>query len=126
MNSEKTKKIIYYWVLTGLVSFIFLGSASGKLTGNEEAIKMAATFGIDAPTYTKIGIVELVSILLFIFPRTGLIGTILLTAYMGGAIATHVQNGVPILAPSIILTFVLMVSFYRFPEMVSRLLNRQS
>ena len=125
MKSEKTKKIIY-WVLTGLVSFVFLGSASGKLTGNEEAVKMAANFGIDAHTYTMIGIVELVSLLLFIFPRTGVIGTILLSAYMGGAIATHVQHGVPILAPCIILTFVLLVSFYRFPELVNRLLNRQS
>ena len=125
MKSEKTKKIIY-WVLTGLVSFIFLGSAAGKLTGNEEAVKMAASFGIDAHNYTMIGIVELVSLLLFIFPRTGVIGTILLTAYMGGAIATHVQNGVPILAPCVILTFVLLVAFYRFPEMASRFFNKQS
>ncbi len=125
MKSEKTKKIIY-WILTGLVSFVFLGSASGKLTGNEEAFKMAAEFGIDAKTYTMIGVVELVSLLLFILPRTGVIGTLLLSAYMGGAIATHVQHGVPIIAPCVILTFVLLVSFYRFPELVNRLLNRQS
>ena len=87
---------------------------------------MAANFGIDAHTYNMIGIVELVSLLLFIFPRTGVIGTILLSAYMGGAIATHVQHGVPILAPCIILTFVLLVAFYRFPELVSRIFNKQS
>lgn len=125
MKSEKTKKIIY-WVLTGLVSFVFLGSATGKLTGNEEAFKMAADFGIDAKTYTMIGVAELISLILFILPRTGVVGTILLSAYMGGAIASHAQHGLPILAPSVILTFVLLVSFYRFPELVNRLLNRQS
>jgi len=125
MKSEKSKKIIY-WVLTGLVSFVFLGSASGKLTGNEEAFKMAADFGIDAKTYTMIGVAELISLILLILPRTGVVGTILLSAYMGGAIATHAQHGLPIVAPSVILTFVLLVSFYRFPELVNRLLNRQS
>ena len=39
--SEKTKKIIY-WVLTGLVAFIFLGSAMGKIMADEKAIEMAS------------------------------------------------------------------------------------
>ncbi len=55
-TSEKTKRIIY-WVLTGLVAFVFLGSAAGKLSANEEAIKMAVGFGLDAKTYTILGIV---------------------------------------------------------------------
>ena len=124
-NTSKTQKIIY-WGLTALVGFVFLGSAISKLTANAEAIKMAAGFGIDASTYSMLGIIELASVILFIIPRTGVVGTILLAAYMGGAIATHVQNGVPILAPCVILTFVLLVAFYRFPELVNRLLNRQS
>jgi hypothetical protein len=37
--SEKTKKIIY-WVLTGLVAFIFLGSAIGKFTADEKALEL--------------------------------------------------------------------------------------
>jgi hypothetical protein len=125
MKSEKTKKIIY-WVLTGLVSFVFLGSASGKLTGNEEAFKMAAEFGIDAKTYTMIGVLELISLILFILPRSGVVGTLLLSAYMGGAIATHLQHELSIVAPCVILTFVLLVSFYRFPELINKIFNRQS
>jgi len=121
-TSEKTKQIIY-WVLTGLVAFVFLGSAAGKLSANEETIKMAAGFGLDAKTYTILGIVELVCAILFIIPRTGIVGTLLLTAYMGGAIASHLEHGVSIVAPCIIQTFMLAVAFFRFPELRFKLLN---
>ena len=125
MKSEKTKRIIY-WVLTGLVAFVFLGSAVGKLSANEEALKMAAGFGLDAKTYTMLGIVELLSVILFIIPRTGIVGTLLLAAYMGGAIASHLEHGVSIVAPCIIETFIILVSAYRFPELRTKLLNSKS
>jgi hypothetical protein len=121
MNT-KSKQIIY-WVLTGLVAFIFLGSAASKFTANEEALKMAANFGLDAKTNTLIGIVEVASLLLFVIPRTGIIGTLLLSAYMGGAIATHLEHGVSIVAPCIIQSLMLIVAFYRFPELRTKLLN---
>ncbi len=124
MNT-KTKKAIY-WVLTGLVSFVFLGSAFGKLTGNEEALKMAANFGLDSKTYLLIGLVELASLILFIIPRTGIIGTILLSAYMGGAISTHLEHNESVIAPCIILTFTLVVAAFRFPELLSKLINKKS
>lgn len=114
---------IIYWGLTGLLGFIFLGSAMGKFFANAEAIKMAAEFGIDGKTNTILGIIEIVSVLLFIFPRTGILGTLLLTAYMGGAIATHLENGLSILAPCVIQAFLWMVAVYRFPELKSRLLK---
>ena len=121
MNT-KSKQIIY-WVLTGFVAFIFLGSAASKFTANEEALKMAANFGLDAKTNTLIGIVEVASLLLFVIPRTGIIGTLLLSAYMGGAIATHLEHGVSIVAPCIIQSLMLIVAFYRFPELRTKLLN---
>ncbi len=124
-NKEKTRKIIY-WILTGLVTIVFLGSAAGKLTANEEALKMAEGFGIDAKTYTIIGIVEIICLILFIIPRTGILGTLLLAAYMGGAIATHLEHGVSIVAPCIIQSFVFVVAFYRFPELKTRLINPKS
>lgn len=125
MLSEKTKKIIH-WTLTGLVALVFLVSASGKLTQGEEAVNMAASFGLDANTFLFIGVVEVLCLLLFIIPRTGILGTMLLSAYMGGAIATHLQHGLSIVAPCIIQSFLLMVAFYRFPELRTRLLNSKS
>ena len=95
-TSEKTKRIIN-WVLTGLVAFVFLGSAAGKLFTNEEALKMATSFGLDAKTYTMLGIVELVCAILFIIPRTGIFENMLLELLEHSSsktteIYTHVSN----------------------------------
>ena len=121
----KTNKTIA-WVLTGLISLAFLGSAVGKFMANEEALKMAETFGIDAKTYLMIGVIELICLLLFIIPRTGILGTLLLAAYMGGAIATHLEHGESIIAPCIVEAFLFLVAFYRFPELRNTLLNTKS
>jgi hypothetical protein len=121
----KSNKIIY-WVLTGLISLVFIGSALGKLTANQESLKMASNFGIDAKMFTILGIVELVCLILFIIPRTGIIGTMLLAAYMGGAIATHLEHGESILAPCIVQSILFLIAFYRFPELRSSLLDSKS
>lgn len=123
--SNKTKTIIY-WVLTGLVAFIFMGSAIGKFTANEEALKMASQFGLDAKTNTLLGIIEVICLILFIIPRTGIVGTLLLASYMGGAIATHLEHGISVVAPCVNETFVVVVAIYRFPELRSRILNTKS
>jgi hypothetical protein len=41
----------------------------------------------------KIGVVEVALAILFLIPRTAFLGTVLLTAYLGGAVATHVRIG---------------------------------
>lgn len=121
--NPKTQKIIQ-WVLAGLVGFIFIGSAVNKLVGGEEAIKMAATMGLTPAAFKAIAIVELLSVVLFIIPRTGIIGTLLLASYMGGAIATHVEHDQPFIAPAIIAAFVWIVAVVRFPELKERLLGK--
>lgn len=121
--SDKTKKIIS-WVLAGLVAFIFTGSAISKFTANEEALKMAATFGLDSTANFSLGVIELACVFLFAIPRTGIIGTLLLAAYMGGAIATHLEHGLPVLAPCAIQAFVWIAAFIRFPELTKRVLGK--
>lgn len=120
--TTKTKKIIQ-WSLTGIVGFIFIGSAISKLVGGEEAIKMAEGIGLDANAFQTIAIVELLSVILFIFPRTGVLGTLLLAAYMGGAIATHLSHNQPVIAPIVIQAFIWIVAVLRFDELRSRLIK---
>lgn len=50
----------------------------------------------DAGTARLLGIVGLVSTALYALPRTSVLGAILLTGYMGGAIATHMRIGNPL------------------------------
>jgi DoxX-like family len=124
MNS-KTKNIIN-WVLAGLVGFIFVGSAISKLTGGEEALKMATGIGLDANAFRMVAIVELISVILFVIPRTGILGTLLLAAYMGGAIATHLEHNQSIIAPAAIQAFVWIVAVIRFEELRFRLLGMKN
>lgn len=120
--SPKTKQIIS-WALAGLVGALFLFSASGKLMASEEGVKMVAKFGLDASTFQMLGVVELLSVILFLIPRTGVLGTLLLTAYLGGAIATHLEHGDSIMAPCIIQAFLWIVAVFRFPELKSRIMG---
>jgi hypothetical protein len=121
--SEKTLQIIK-WVLAGLCGLLFAFSAFGKLTANEQTLQMAASWGIDAGVVKILGVIELLSAILFLIPRTGVLGTLLLAAYMGGAIATHMQHNQPVIAPIVISAFVWLVAAFRFPELTSRILNK--
>tara|TARA_B110000459_G_C16193960_1_gene309207 strand:+ start:139 stop:510 length:372 start_codon:yes stop_codon:yes gene_type:complete len=121
--SEKSKKIIY-WILTSLIAFIFIGSAMGKLISSEETLAMASNIGLNGQIYTILGVLELVFVILFVFPRTGILGTFMLIAYMGGAIATHLEHGQSILVPCVIQAFLWLVAVCRFPELTSRISDK--
>jgi hypothetical protein len=120
--SQKTKTTIG-WVLTVLVAFLFAYSAFMKLTGSEKAMQGAASFGLSVHKIKLLGIVEIISILFFIFPRTGVLGTLLVAAYVGGAIATHLEHFMPIHLPVIIECVVFIAAVLRFPELCKRLMG---
>jgi hypothetical protein len=50
-------------------------------------------FGYPEGTLTAIGVVELLCAVLYAIPRTSVLGAILITGYLGGAVATHVRIG---------------------------------
>jgi hypothetical protein len=54
-----------------------------------------AQLGYPVEVGVGIGIVELVCLTLYVIPRTSALGAVLLTGYLGGAIATHVRIGNP-------------------------------
>jgi len=87
---------------------------------------MGASFGLSAATYSLLGVIEILSVLLFLYPRTGLLGTLLLSSYLGGAIATHLQHQQNIVFPIAIEAFVWIAAVLRFPELMQRLFNRKA
>lgn len=62
----------------------------------EEVISGTVELGFSVHHILPLGILGLVSILLYAYPRTSLLGAILLTAYWGGAVATHVRLDNPL------------------------------
>lgn len=120
--SPKTRNIIG-WVLTALVAALFIFSAIMKFNPSEETIRGTEAMGLTADTIKIIGVVELLCIVLFLIPRTGIVGTLLLAAYLGGAIATHLEHGESVIAPCVIQAFVWITAFVRFPELGKRLMG---
>lgn len=100
--NEKTRWIVG-WVMS-VIAFLLLAvvSAAGKFLDWEGKEEMLKTLGFTAETLLKIGIVEVVIAILFLIPRTAFVGAILITAYLGGAVVTHVRLGDPFVMPIIV------------------------
>ncbi|MEL1243050.1 DoxX family protein [Flavobacterium sp. DGU11] len=123
--SQRTIKITG-WSLTAILGLLFAMSAFMKISLNETALEQASSFGINATTYRFIGVLEIISLLLFIIPRTGVLGTMLLVAYLGGAIVTHLQHQQPVAMAITIQILLWITAFVRFPELKQRLFLSKS
>lgn len=111
-----TKKIkLSGWIITGILALLFAFSAFLKLSQNETALAQAASMGFTAGVYRLIGLVELAALILFLVPRTGIIGGLLLIAYMGGAIASHLQHQQPVIMAVMIQVLVWLAFVLRYP-----------
>ena len=119
----KTKKIIG-WSLSGLVALMLIASAVDKIFGSAHALEMASSFGLSAKPYAILGMIEILSVLLFLYPRTGILGTLLLSSYFGGAIATHLQHQQDIIFPMAIEALIWITAIIRFPELVKRITDK--
>lgn len=98
-----SKSRIAGWVLSVLLAaFLIVASASGKFMEWEGKAEMFGKMGWSNDVMFKIGVVEVAIAILFLIPRTAFIGAILLSAYLGGAVATHVRVGEPFIAPIVI------------------------
>lgn len=67
-----------------------------------EMVEQFSKFGYSESVLLPLGVVELVCTLLYIIPRTSVLGAILLTGYLGGATATHVRVADSFIAPIIL------------------------
>jgi hypothetical protein len=120
--SHKTIKITGY-IFTAVLTFLFGMSAFMKLTQDPTALEQAGGIGFSPQTYLAIGVIELISLVLFIIPRTGLLGSLLLIAYMGGAIVTHLQHQQSIAMAVGVQVLLWITVALRFPEIHKRLLT---
>jgi hypothetical protein len=63
----------------------------GGATGNPELLANWAHFGYPPAALLPIGVLEIACALVYAFPRTAVLGAVLVTGYLGGAVATHVR-----------------------------------
>lgn len=85
-------QVLIGWVLSCLPLLAFLPSAAFKIV-QPGAFLTEWSKNYPAATARPLGIIELLSVVLYFVPATRVLGVILLTGYLGGAIATHVHAG---------------------------------
>jgi hypothetical protein len=79
-------------ILSALPVLALTMSAAMKLTKHPEVVKgFVGQFGYLESSLVTLGVVELLCVVLYVIPQTSVLGAILCTGYLGGAIATHVR-----------------------------------
>ena len=86
------------YVLTTLVALFLVFDTVMKVLRLAPAVQATTELGYPTATVLWIGIIELVCLGFYLVPRTSILGALLLTGYLGGAIATHVRVGSPLLS----------------------------
>lgn len=82
--------------LTGFGALFLAFDGTFKLLLPPEAVESMAQLGWDASALFGIGVLQLLLLALYLVPRTAILGAVLWTGYLGGAIATHVRVGSPL------------------------------
>ena len=83
-------------VISVLASLVFVASAFMKLKGGTEVAQGMAHLGLPESLIVPLTILELSCVAIYLIPATSVVGAILLTGYMGGAISTHLRVGDPV------------------------------
>jgi hypothetical protein len=97
--SVSKKRLWAGWIFSGLALLVFALTAMLGMLNPAAAAQASAHYGYPDGSMARIAIVELVCVLLYAIPRTSVLGAILLTGYLGGAISTHVRAGEPFYLP---------------------------
>jgi hypothetical protein len=93
-------------IVTGLPVLFLLFDSVIKLMQIQPVKDSFTQLGYPLSLAPIIGTIELVCLALYLLPRTSVLGAILLTGYLGGAVATHVRVGSPLLSHVLFPTYI--------------------
>ena len=85
-------------VLTAVAVLFLLFDASMKVLRVPAAVEGTAELGYPASVLLPLGAIQLICLALYLIPRTAVLGAILWTGYLGGAVATHVRLEHPLVS----------------------------
>jgi hypothetical protein len=95
-NTIKAKRPWAGYIVTALPVLFLLLDAVGKFIKPAPVVEGTVQLGYQESIIVPLGVILLVSTVVYIIPRTAVIGAILLTGYLGGAVATHVRIANPL------------------------------
>jgi hypothetical protein len=100
------------WILTGLVGAFLLVDGGARLAGAAPYVEGMTRFGYAASLAPAIGVTLLVSTIVMLIPRTAVLGCVLVTGYLGGAVAVHVRAQDPWFLFPVVLGIVSWLGLY--------------
>jgi hypothetical protein len=83
-------------VISAIPVLFLLFESVIKLMVIDPVVESFGQLGYPVSVSLGIGLVELICLVLYVIPRTSVLGAVLLTGYLGGAVATHVRVGSPV------------------------------
>lgn len=91
--TQPTSKIARWagYIITTLVVLFLLFDCTIKLLNLPMAVDGTVVLGYPASVVVPLGILQLICLIIYLIPQTSVLGAILITGYLGGAIATHVR-----------------------------------
>jgi len=112
------KRRITGTVLMMLASVMLIGSAGAKLAHVPKVVAELGAMGFDGNRLIFIAILEILSAVLFLIPITRSFGLLMVSAFMGGAIATHVGHDQPFIQPAMVLVIFWLGTWLRHPQIL--------
>lgn len=91
-----TKEIWAGRVLSGLAILFLTFDAAMKVLKLAPAVEGTTQLGYPASVIVPLGVIQVVCLIVYLIPRTSVLGAVLWTGYLGGAIATHVRLSNPL------------------------------
>lgn len=105
------------WIISAIPVLMMLFGGVTTLAKPGEFVKEFERLGYSGDHVLAIGIVEIVCTVIYVIPRTSVLGAILLTGYLGGATATHVRIHEPFYFPILFGVLVWLGLFLRDPRL---------
>ena len=96
-------------IMSALPALFLFVDGVGKLVNPAPVVEGTVQLGYPESVLLGLGIVLLTCTVLYVIPRTAVFGAILLTGYLGGAIATHVRVGSPLFSHTLFPVYVALL-----------------
>jgi hypothetical protein len=117
-------------IISGLTALFFVFDGVGHLMKPAPVVEAFARLGYPLSASVGIGVLALICTAIYVTPATSILGAILLTGYLGGAVSTHVRAGsspFEIIFPAILGGLVWLGLLVRDPELLRLIpLRRQA
>lgn len=96
-------------IMSGIAALFLLFDGVIHVLKITPVVDAFAQLGYPLGVSVSLGVIEIVCVILYLIPRTSAFGAILLTGYLGGAVATQVRVGAPLFSTTLFPVYVALL-----------------